>query len=148
MHAVLSTVKVQNHHHHHHQGSLTATIRSIIFLCSRGVSWVGGGGGGENNCPAHGCRTDDTKQQFTSRSNSALLLKNDATSVQWPKEPFQELLTSMFCIFPSKAQSPPADFFLLPSCCFFCFLESSWSIGAGRTNFIISFRPKDRIESR
>lgn len=53
----------------------------------------------------------------------------------------QALLTSMFCICSSSTRAlPPPAFFLPPSCCFFCFLESSCSMGAGRTNRISSRR--------
>lgn len=50
--------------------------------------------------------------------------------------------TSMFFICSSSTWSrpPPAFFLPLPSCCFFCFLESSCSMGAGLTNGISSRR--------
>lgn len=51
----------------------------------------------------------------------------------------QASVTSMFCSWFSRVTS--FAFFLLPSCCFFCFLDGSWSIGAGFTNGISSWSP-------
>lgn len=51
----------------------------------------------------------------------------------------QASVTSMLCSWLSRVAS--FAFFLLPSCCFFCFLDGSWSIGAGFTNGISSWSP-------
>lgn len=51
----------------------------------------------------------------------------------------QASVTSMFCSWLSRVTS--FAFFLLPSCCFFCFLDGSWSMGAGFTNGISSWSP-------
>ena len=51
----------------------------------------------------------------------------------------QESVTSMPCSCRSRVTSLAA--FLPPSCCFFCFFDGSWSMGAGFTKGISSWRP-------
>lgn len=51
----------------------------------------------------------------------------------------QASVTSMSCSRLSRVTS--FAFFLPPSCCFFCFFDGSWSMGAGFTNGISSWRP-------
>lgn len=53
----------------------------------------------------------------------------------------QESATAMLCSRLSKVTSLAAPLFLLPSCCFFCFFDGSWSMGAGFTKGISSWRP-------
>lgn len=53
----------------------------------------------------------------------------------------QESVTVMLCSRLSRVTSLAAPLFLLPSCCFFCFFDGSWSMGAGFTKGISSWRP-------
>lgn len=55
-----------------------------------------------------------------------------------------ELLTDMLSMALGRVSSAPSCFFFPPPCCFFAFLVTSWSMGAGLTNLIISVKPGDK----